>query len=139
MEDQEFLARFESGVLSPAEFGHRSHVRLAYLRLRGNDVETACSKVRHDLVGFLSHHGIAPEGKYHETLTRAWILAVRHFMASTPKAASAAELMEAHPKLLDSSIMLRHYSRNVLYSEKARQTFIEPDLAPIPCHEDSVR
>ena len=37
---------------------------------------TGCARTLH---AFLACHGITP-AKYHETITRAWILAVRHFM-----------------------------------------------------------
>jgi hypothetical protein len=34
--------------------------------------------------------------------------------------------------LLDSRIMLTHYSTELLFSDKARAKFVEPDLDPIP-------
>ena len=63
-----------------------------------------------------SHHNI-PASKYHETLTRAWILAVHHFMHRSPDAASADDFIERNPLLLDSKIMLTHYSAGLLFSE----------------------
>jgi hypothetical protein len=48
--------------------------------------------------------------KYHETITRAWILAVRRFMELTPAADSADTFIDANPRLLDSKIMFTHYS-----------------------------
>jgi hypothetical protein len=36
--------------------------------------------------------------------------------------------------LLDSSIMLTHYSADLLFSPQAREQFIEPNLDPIPRH-----
>jgi hypothetical protein len=79
-------------------------------------------------------NGIDP-GKYHETLTRSWILAVRHFMDRAPAAASADAFIAANPMLLDSKIMLTHYSASVLFSPDARARFVEPDLEAIPRHD----
>ena len=59
-------------------------------------------------------------GKYHETITRAWIMAVHHFMTLSPSHESAASFMAANPELLDSRIMLTHYSAAVLFSPEAR-------------------
>ena len=58
---------------------------------------------------FLSHHDI-PASKYHETLTRAWVLAVDHFMHRSPSRQSADDFIDRNPMLLDSKIMLTHYS-----------------------------
>jgi len=82
------------------------------------------------LLTFLAHNDI-PRSKFHETLTRAWVLAVRHFMNKGPST-SADDFIAQHPELLDSKIMLTHYSASVLFSQDARAAFVEPDLDPIP-------
>ena len=131
--DREFRAAFEAGAYAPADFSHRAHVRLAYVYLAGSDVDTALECYRRALQGFLAHHGISA-AKYHETLTRAWILAVHHFMHRSPGAPSADDFIERNPLLLDSKIMLTHYSAGLLFSDAARAGFVEPDLDPIPQH-----
>jgi hypothetical protein len=77
--DLEFRAAFEAGAFAPADFSHRAHVRLAYVYLADCDVDLALERMRAALVSFLSHHDI-PASKYHETLTRSWLLAVNHFI-----------------------------------------------------------
>ena len=131
--DMEFLMAFEAGAYAPADFNHRAHVRLAYVYLATNDVERATTLMRSAIVHFLRHHGIAPT-KYHETLTQAWILAVFHFMHRTPSALSADDFIRQTPLLLDSRIMLTHYSAERLFSPQARAAFVQPDLDPIPRH-----
>jgi hypothetical protein len=128
--DRAFRAAFEDCTFPPAAFDHRAHVLLAYTYLADHDVETAVERMRATLVRFLAHHGI-PAEKYHETLTRAWILAVRHFMNKGPSR-SGGEFIEANPALLDSRIMLTHYSAQLLFSPEARAAFVQPDLDPIP-------
>jgi len=130
-EDLAFRRKFESGEVAPAQFDHRSHVRLAYVYLVEGSPDEATDSMRRALQGFLERNGV-PSTKYHETLTRAWILAVRHFMERSPGTASAGDLIARRPELLDSRIMMTHYSASILFSDEARATFVEPDTSPIP-------
>mgnify|MGYP006206271619 CR=1 FL=1 len=129
--DREFVRAFESLELDPAQFDHRAHVRLAYAYLVDRDPDAAASSMRASLNAFIRHNAGDP-AKYHETITRAWILAVRHFMSRSPGAASADAFIDANPTLLDRSIMLTHYSAEVLFSEEARRRWVEPDMEAIP-------
>lgn len=130
-DDLAFQSRLESGEVLPAEFDHRAHVRLAWIYLAQHDPEAAHRRMRKALLAFLARNGV-DEGKFHETLTRGWILAVRHFMDRTTGTTSAEDFLEANPRLLDRDILLAHYSAERLFSEEARARFVEPDLEPIP-------
>lgn len=134
-DDLRFRDDFTAGRVTPAQFDHRAHVRLAYIVLveANADAESAADRMRTALRAFIARHGI-DEAKYHETMTRAWILAVRHFMARTTSSDSAGAFIDANPVLLDSKIMLSHYSAAVLFSPEARAGFVEPDLQAIPRH-----
>lgn len=134
-EDRRFIEVLEAFQIAPGEFDHCSHLRMAYTYLCDHDAATAMGKVRTVIHGLLTHQGIDPASKYHETMTQAWILAVRHFMYLTPSTASAQEFLRANPRLLNSKIMDSHYSNEVLHSSDARTGFVAPDLAPIPQHD----
>jgi hypothetical protein len=133
-EDQTFLKEFEAFTFPPAEFDHRAHVRLAYVYLCEHDTDAAYQLMKRSLLSFITHHG-ADISKYHETITRAWIMAVRHFMENTPDSRSSDDFIGRNPRLLDSKIMLTHYSAELLFSEEARAGFVEPNLDPIPRYE----
>jgi hypothetical protein len=133
-DDRRFLAALEASKLEPGEFDHRAHVRAAYLFLTETSPERAAERMRDTLRAFLQHHGV-DASKYHETITKAWILAVRHFMEQTPGTQSADAFIDANPRLLDDKIMLTHYSAELLFSPHARAQFVEPNLGPIPRHE----
>ena len=130
-DDLQFRKAFETCAFPAAQFDHRAHVRLAYVYLADNDADTALALMRSALMAFLEHNDV-PISKYHETLTRAWILAVRHFMTRGPGTASADAFIRANPELLDTKIMLTHYSAGVLFSDEARRRFVRPDLDGIP-------
>ncbi len=133
-DDRSFRESFEAARIEPSAFRHREHLRLAYAYLVENDPEAAVERMRKALLEFLRIHGIGPS-KYHETMTRAWILAVRHFMEITPPCPSADAFIDANPRMLDPKIMLTHYSADLLFSPQARESFVEPDLEDIPKHE----
>ena len=133
-DDRRFCADFAACRVHPSAFDHRAHIRLAYTYLAEHDADTALTLMRRALLAFIQHNKI-PVAKYHETLTRAWILAVRHFMAISPVAESAASFMASNPSMLDSKIMLTHYSTEVLFSPEARARFVEPNLELIPRHD----
>jgi hypothetical protein len=130
-EDQVFRTDFEACKFPPAQFNHRAHVRLAYVYLTDHDTIAAHRLMRRALLTFLQHHGV-DVSKYHETMTQAWIMAVRHFMEISPGSESSETFMENNPTLLDSKVMMTHYSAEVLFSDEARAKFVEPNLSPIP-------
>lgn len=133
-DDRAFLAAFEACEVPPSAFNHREHVRLAYVCLcEEGTPDAAHARVRTALHAFIAHNGV-PASKYHETITRAWVLAVDYFMRKAAPAVfdSFETFIASDPRLLDSSIMLTHYSRERLFSDEARAGFVEPDLQEIP-------
>jgi hypothetical protein len=71
---------------------------------------------------------------YHETITRAYIHAIRLHLAAGD--AAALPLHECVNALLQSPRGARdwplgHYSRDLLFSVEARRNFVAPDLAPL--------
>ncbi len=130
-DDQDFASAFFDCRIPAGEFGHPEHLRIAYICLAGTDIEPAFGALRDGLRAFLEHHGAGPD-KYHETLTRAWLIVVRRCMEKTPDTESAAAFLRCHPGLLDRDLLEVHYSRERLFSDKARKSFVPPDRAPFP-------
>ncbi|MFC1680329.1 hypothetical protein ACFL1S_00830 [Pseudomonadota bacterium] len=129
--DLEFKNQMESCEFPASDFNHRAHIRLAYIYLSENGTDKSTELMRNTLNRFLIHYGVDPS-KYHATLTKAWILAVHHFMNKAGDSKSADEFIDRNPEMLDTKIMMTHYSAEVLFSDEARTAFIEPDLDPIP-------
>lgn len=133
--DVQFRQDFEAFRIDPATFNHRQHIRLAYTHLVEHGPDAAAAHVKASITALLRHIGVDPAVKYHETVTRAWVLAVDHFMHRDPVAAPSADaFIDANPRLLDKDIMLTHYAPETLFSDTARQGFIVPDRMPIPLH-----
>ena len=131
-DDLALWKRFADGVMAPGEFDHRAHVRVAYLLLCEHGFDEAVRHMREALRSFLVAHEIAPDAKYHATLTLAWMSAVRLFMERSAPMTSSREFLRANPRLLDTGIMGIHYSPERLFSDAARASFIAPDRAPLP-------
>ena len=129
--DRRFMEEVESARFPADQFSHRAHIRLAYCYLCESDVDEACARIRRTILGLLAANG-ADDSKFHVTLTRAWMMAVHHFMNRAPDTASADQFIGHDDRLLDTAIMLTHYTRDRLFSEDAREEFVEPDLDPIP-------
>ena len=125
------MSAFEACEVSPDSFDHAAHVRLAYVYLCEHTIDAAVVRMKNALLAFLAHLGVS-HTKYHETITRAWIMAVSVFMNESPSCDSAAAFIAHNPRLLDRTIMLKHYSAEVLFSPEARESFVKPDIAPIP-------
>ena len=133
--NKRFCEQVESCVLPAADFDHRAHLKLAYIYLTQYDVESAYLRTKEAILNILDHNNIDPT-KFHVTITRAWVLAVRHFMALTPACTDAETFIERQPVMLDSKIMLTHYSKEHLFSDVARLEFVQPDRDPIPRYAD---
>lgn len=86
--------------------------------------------MRTALLAFLAHLGVG-EGKYHETMTRAWLLLADQAMRHSMPCADAAALLTACPSLLDRKALEQHYHAATLASPAARSGFVAPDRQPI--------
>lgn len=132
IKDIAFRDDFEAGRVSPADFTHRQHLRLAYVNLCDQSLDAAHIRIRTSINQLLVQNGL-DTGNYHETLTLSWLKAVQYFMTRSAKPfQSADQFMADSAIVLDSKAMLTHYSSDRLFSEAARSRFLEPDLQPIP-------
>jgi hypothetical protein len=130
-QDLIFRVDFESGKIQPCDFHHRDHLRLAYVYLCENDVQTAQQMMKNSIKTFLANKNIGP-GKYHETLTLAWVEAVCHFMERCGVMHCFDEFARSDQRIFDQNIMLTHYSKDRLFSDAARASYLQPDIQEIP-------
>jgi hypothetical protein len=130
MTDDELLSGFETASLGDRPFGHREHVRVAWLFVRKYGVPEALSRFSDALKGFAQAKGV-PQ-LYHETITWAYLLLIHERMARRPLdnwtefAGDNPDLLAWKPSLLD-----RYYTPELLWSEVARGSFVMPDRVPV--------
>ena len=129
MEDGALITAFESTDLNGEGFTHVEHVQVAWHYLRTLPLAEAIARCSAGIQRFASAKGAT--GKYHETVTVAFMLVINErldgvgHLAWTDFAAANADLF-AKPTVLS-----RYYSEELLCSDRARRTFVMPDLAPL--------
>jgi hypothetical protein len=110
-------------------FGHRQHVELAWRYLGIHGFERAADTMGEAIRQMAIAHG--QPGKYHETMTRAWARCVAVHKQRWP-GETFAEFLDLNPGLLDSALLTHFYSPERLRTSAARQSYVEPDLRPLP-------
>jgi hypothetical protein len=119
-------------LLGPGgEFGHREHLRLAWRELREHDRGVALNRIETAIRHVAEAHG-AP-GKYHRTITEAWVEFVGYHLAEEPGLDFDA-FVERFPALMDGGLLTRHFSPELLATPAARAAWVGPDLRPLPAH-----
>ncbi|RRN66456.1 hypothetical protein [Caulobacter sp. 602-1] len=132
------IAALAEGLLDRSlpkdQWTHAAHLTatLRLVRLRDANLER-------DLPWVIRTYNVAVGGQntetagYHETITQAYLAAIRAFEAALPPGTSDAEavaLLLATP-LGDKNWPLTHWSRERLFSVEARRWWVDPDLKPL--------
>ena len=120
--------------LPKAQWTHAAHL-VATLRL----VRTRNEHLERDMPTIIRTYNVAVGGVnddhngYHETITQAYLTAIRAFVAALPAGTSdgeAAKRLLATP-MGDKQWPLGFWSRERLFSVEARRAWVEPDVAPL--------
>ncbi len=130
MTDDEFVTAFLSGSLPNSQFHHRDHLRLTWVLIRLTGEEQAMKRVTSGIRYFATQHGHA--AKYHETMTRFWVLIVGHMVAARPDITTFDDFLTAFPMLLDKDLPYRHWRRETMFSPDARAHWVDPDILALP-------
>ncbi len=128
--DEEFLRAFEELSFPADRFHHREHIRVAWLYLKSTDATRAAERMSEGIRRFANHHGATQ--KYHHTLTLAWMRLVAAALVETPDGHTFEQFIVAHPQLKDTELLDQYYSKELLQTVAARETWVEPDLRSLP-------
>jgi hypothetical protein len=130
----ELVRSFEAATIPHDDWKHAEHLVVALYYLTLHDVETAHGKMRSGILNLLEHGfkvDLKKEMPYHETITLFWMRTVAEFNA-LKKGTSLLEKANAVAYKWDKDYPLKFYSRELLFSDEARERFVEPDLASPP-------
>ncbi|HEY8560002.1 MAG TPA: hypothetical protein VIL74_06470 [Pyrinomonadaceae bacterium] len=120
---------FERGTIADKDWRHAEHLAVALFYLSRHDFETALRKMRDGIFNLLRAFKVdlAKEMPYHETLTVFWMRTVDEFRKSK-NGAPLAEICRELVEKFDKNYPFVFYSREHLFSERARREFVEADL-----------
>lgn len=129
-EIREVIRGFEDATISRDAWKHAEHLTVALHYLTLYEIGDATEKMRTGIFKLLKNGfglDLSKEMPYHETMTVFWMTAISEFAASR-KGRPFLELANELIAKCDKDLPLRYYSRDLLFSEEARQRFVEGDL-----------
>jgi len=134
MDDETLLQRFEQCQIAPDDWGHREHIKVAYLYLRSMPLDAAIDRMRLGLKALQAAFQVpdAIDRGYHETMTQVWMRLVDFTIKQFGPAPCADMFYQSHPQLWQSKVLRFFYSADQLLSAEAKAAFLPPDLAPFP-------
>ena len=127
MNDAMLIEKFEQLQLSPDDFHHDTHIRLAWAYLNKVSLPEALIKIRDGINAFAELHNV-PD-LYHETITFAFVILINERRASQ-KNLSWPEFQQENSDLFKwkPSILNHYYSEALLNSSAAKSRLVLPDL-----------
>jgi len=126
---EQLVRDFEACRVDPAAFTHQAHMAVALWYLSRYPIEEATDRMRAGLHRLLAHHGLQA---YNETITLFWMKLLRHFLDASAPGRPPLELTnEAIARLGSMRFVFSHFSKQLVFSEQARQSWVEPDLLPL--------
>jgi hypothetical protein len=121
---------FESGTIARSEWRHAEHLTVAFYYASHHDYQTALAKMRDGIFNLLNAFEVdlSKEMPYHETLTVFWMRTIFDLIETHKDCLfveKANRILEAGG---DKDLPLKFYSRELLFSDRARAEFVAPDL-----------
>jgi len=128
------VEKFEKGELPKPQWTHTAHLIVAICYCEKYEKEEAVKILRNNIIGYNEAVGTPntdSEG-YHETLTRFWLLVARKFV-ERQEGSSLSDLCSKFisSRYADKTYPFKYYSRERLFSRKARHEWVDPDLAKL--------
>ena len=126
----DLVRSFEEATIPHDDWKHAEHLVVALYYLTHHDLDTAYGKMREGILNLLEHGfkvDLTKEMPYHETITLFWMRVVAEFNASKNGASLLDKANEVAYKW-DKDYPLKFYSRELLFSEDARERFVDADL-----------
>lgn len=89
---------------------------------------TALPRIREAIQRFAAAAGASQ--KYRETITVVWMRLLEDAGTQVTRPCELSELLRLRPEFGDKNLPLKYYSRDHLFSDQARTTFVPADLPP---------
>ena len=130
LSDHKFIEQFESLTLDKQFFDHIGHMRLTWLYLNQYDLEKSILLVNKNIKAYAESLGA--KDKFHFTITTALVRIIDKRLILS-QSFSWNKFLTNNYDLVDDaiSVLLQYYTSELLFSDAARASFIEPDVKSI--------
>ncbi len=130
-EEIESLVRaFEDTSLSPAEFNHHAHMTVAMWYLMHLPYPEAVAHMRIQIRQFAAKLG--QNQLYNETITLFWMKFLHHLLQQAKLGMPSVDtIYQILSNWGSMQFVFKHYSKELAFSEPAKQAWVEPDLLPL--------
>jgi len=120
------IAALESGEIDAVEFDHEAHVYLGWLYVREYPLGEAIGRFTTALRRLTARLGVP--GKYHDTISWFYLLLIAE-RRNAANEESWFAFRRNNDDLFnrDDNLLARHYSDELLWSDRARHSFVLPD------------
>ena len=129
-EIEELVRTFEAATISRDVWKHPQHLAVALYYIAHNGPDAATEKMRSGIFKLLKDGfglDLSKEMPYHETMTIFWMRTVDNYFRTTNVGSlldKANDLVERY----DKNYPLKFYSRELLFSDEARISYVAADL-----------
>jgi hypothetical protein len=132
--DRKFLIRFEASAIPLEEWTHEAHLRMAFILLEELPFEDAVERMRHGIQRLNRAQGVenSATSGFHETLTVAWARLVAARVRSCDAGLDSLGFLAVYRKVLGQRAIFDYYTRERVFTEEARFSFVEPDRRLLP-------
>ncbi len=128
---EELIAQFENTTIPAEAWTHPAHLTVGFWHLLHYSKEESIIRLRSNIITMNKVHGTpnsATRG-YHETITLFWIWVLEEYIRRN----NCEHTLETYNQFLNSAyqksdLLFQFYTREHLFSVKARAIWTEPDL-----------
>ncbi len=131
----ELVDGFERQTLPVNQWNHKAHLEVGLWYLLQHDWSPALLKMRNGIIAYNLIWGKSNTSSsgYHETLTQFWLRILESYLKKNPTDLPYSQHCDAlwMSSISNVDLPLEYYSRDRLYSVKARAEWMEADLKAI--------
>lgn len=128
------IQAFKTCTLPRSEWTHQAHLIVALWHLTHYSQQEATNIIRDCIQKYNQAIGVktTKNSGYHETITLFWVQMVLQYLLANGANRSIAEIANSITQIYGNSYLtLEYYTIDLLMSQKARQSWIEPNLKPL--------
>ena len=128
-DDDAFLRAFESTSLPFAAWTHRNHLRMAYLYSKE---ENSYEIIKQGIINFNIANRNVVQHEFNETITSFFYKIVQLAIKEDCHCGNFLSFLQNYPELDRFELIFKYYSKERLYTKEAIESFVDPDLRPVP-------